>query len=358
RRDILVEIDTCLLEKNYIFLMAMKHRFYYDYWKSGDKKIFVDKLFLFMADKEAQEKTIVFNRKINIPLLQNKLPDLCLNHSVMKELKKYSEFTNFKINKEFFQTVDKLVKLKSDFKPTGYDARTVKSIHRYQELTKKMNNKKEFDAFLFNNHLTAYNVKELIDMFKSLIDYGYNHQGIISYVRKLRFTNGIKDSKQAVGLLRDYARMHFSMENKDFKKYPKWLKPAHDLVTNLYNVRTSHQQYDKMISERAYKLVEKYSYYGKYFFITAPANHKEIIEDAIVLDHCGSSYIEEHAKENTTILFVRMNGKEETPLCTLEIDVDNNEILQAVCASNSSPKDELKEFIDDFKKHIKRLNNK
>ncbi|MGL4792397.1 MAG: PcfJ domain-containing protein [Aeromonas jandaei] len=353
-RDVLSALETCGLDINYPFIMAMNHRFYYHYWNTGDKKIFIEKLFIFMGDKEAQDKTKAFYKAINLPLLYRIAPDLSKSHRIMQELRLKTVQCGLKINKEFANTLDKLMKLNRDFKPYGYGTRTILAVKNYQDLIKKIKNKNEFNEFIFCKNLTAYNIIEFISIFSDLVSYGYSSEGIIRYVTKLRFTNGIKDAKTASTLLRDYARMQIEMNNKEFKKYPKWLKPAHDLTTNIYNIRSYHEQYDAKIAERAEILVNKYSFYDKFFMITAPADHKEIVEDATVLDHCGSSYIEEHANGNTTILFVRRNGKEEIPLCTLEINDQTNDILQAVCSSNTSPKGELSEFIDKFKKHIKR----
>lgn len=132
----------------------------------------------------------------------------------------------------------------------------------------------------------------------------------------------------------------------EFILFPKNLKEKHDELWKL--VSLNHQKiYDEAISSRYAETLDVYGYSYKNLNIIVPKNYDDITNEGHTLHHCVGSYVERVAKNKTTILFIRKNGYIDKPFYTLE--VKDNKIIQCRGKNNSSPSNEIEEFLDKFK---------
>ena len=75
------------------------------------------------------------------------------------------------------------------------------------------------------------------------------------------------------------------------------------------------------------------------------------------MHHCVATYIDQVAKGETTILFLRKKQDPETPFYTME--VNNGVMIQCRAKYNGDMTEEVKEFVELFKrKKLKRTERK
>lgn len=151
---------------------------------------------------------------------------------------------------------------------------------------------------------------------------------------------------------RDYLNMCLQLEydlTNDFVLFPRYLEKSHDKVTHLIKKRNM-AIYNKQIKEQFPVLQKLYQFKHKDYMIVVPRTAKEITKEGHTLHHCVGSYISSVARQQCTILFVRSKAEPKKPLCTVEIR--NNAVMQARCLRNQDPSDEIKAFLNLWKKRV------
>lgn len=189
-----------------------------------------------------------------------------------------------------------------------------------------------FDAMRF--------IRELINNFNcepsALLGYLFNY---LKPFENLGYYEGSR-------LLRDY----FNMANqigRDVKKYPKYLKSVHDILSANYQAhRTEYDQ--KKFQGLGMNYLE---YEGEKFITKIPVTTKEVTGEGAALGHCVASYVPKILKGETYIFFLREKENPEKSLVTLEFR--DSMIVQAKGSYNRSLSDEEKEFLKKFSKEKK-----
>lgn len=157
---------------------------------------------------------------------------------------------------------------------------------------------------------------------------------ILGYLKP--FENlGVRESLQ---LLRDY----YSMANgigRNVKKYPKYLKSMHDIITANYN--SFKKKYDEKLFENLMK--PELEFEGKEFCIIIPRNSKELVREGTSNCNCVSSYVDRILRNETYLMFLRKTDNKENSLVTLEYQ--NNSIIQAKGSYNRPVSKEEQEFL-------------
>jgi len=174
---------------------------------------------------------------------------------------------------------------------------------------------------------------------------------LISYLKK---TAGEDDIHDITNDYLDYMgwceKLNFEMDST-IVLYPKDFTKAHDDTCILIKEQESKGALDK-ISKLLPKMHEMYDFVPKGpFFVTAPKFSKDILREGQLLHHCVGTYLSRVADETCIILFIRKKDCPSKPFYTMEIR--DNKIIQCRGKCNCSMTDEIKDFVEKFKKEKK-----
>lgn len=89
---------------------------------------------------------------------------------------------------------------------------------------------------------------------------------------------------------------------------------------------------------------------GKGLIIRVPQNAEEIKAEGAALHHCVGTYVEQVARGQTMILFVRKATEPDKPYYTLEWK--NNRVVQCRGSHNKDMTSEVKGFVEVFEKKM------
>lgn len=159
-----------------------------------------------------------------------------------------------------------------------------------------------------------------------------------------------KDASAALEFWADYLEMaHFLGLDLSSKQilYPENIKLEHDRLAKQKKVE-GDAIYDKVIAALTPEYKRQFSFEKDGLFIKVPESGQEITQEGKTLSHCVWRYVEEVAKEETIILFIRKKRSPNKPFYTLEIL--NNRVEQCRGKCNANMTDEVKKFIEEFKK--------
>lgn len=179
---------------------------------------------------------------------------------------------------------------------------------------------------------------------KRLMDYLFDdldHQGLAQNIGTQ--INGME-------LVRDYARMATAVVGRDFDRYPRYLKTAHDIVMRNYRVNKSKvlsNKYDSL-----YEGLKRLEYKGEKFSIVVPQTLDLIVREGQSLNHCVSNYIDGLVEGQYAIVFLRDNEDLEKPLVTVQVHGDR--VSQCRGVNNRGVTQEEQAFIDKFAEQISK----
>jgi len=177
---------------------------------------------------------------------------------------------------------------------------------------------------------------------KRLMDYlfeGLDHQGLAQHISR---------NMEDITLIRDYARMANDVVGRDFDRYPRYLKTAHDIVMRNYRVNKS-----KVLSKKYEEVCEglkKMEHKGEVYSIVAPATLDLVVKEGQSLNHCVANYIEGLVQGQYAILFLRTNEEIDRPLVTVQ--VQNGRVSQARGVNNRPCTREEQEFLNKYEEQL------
>lgn len=173
---------------------------------------------------------------------------------------------------------------------------------------------------------------------KRLLDYLFedlDHQGLAQHIGGQ--VNGFD-------LLRDYARMATDVVGRDFDRYPRYLKTAHDVVMRNYRVNQSKVLSNKY--EGLYEGLKRLDYKGEKFSIVVPKTLDLVVQEGQALNHCVANYIDGLVEGQYAIVFLRDNENLDKPLVTVQVHGDR--VSQAKGVNNRPVTQEEQAFLDKF----------
>ena len=179
--------------------------------------------------------------------------------------------------------------------------------------------------------------------FKELIEtYNYDIVALckflIQYLKPFENIN----IKEGINLLKDYYGMANKIE-RNVKKYPKYLKSMHDIITINYNA--FKRKYNEELFARLQKKELDFEE-DKVYIVITPQSTKEIVKEGTSLNHCVGSYIDKILDNKTYIFFLRKKEAPEQSLMTLEFK--NGKIVTAKGSCNREINKEEKEFLQVY----------
>jgi phosphoribosylaminoimidazole-succinocarboxamide synthase len=204
-----------------------------------------------------------------------------------------------------------------------------------------------WDKYKFPLNTMGYGYNQFIQNVKTLNGFGYNVNSLLDYVFDKLPHQGID---QHVGrnidemqMILDYAKMSSEMD-RDFDKYPRCLKMAHDIAMKNYKVKKSKVLCDKY--EKIREDLKKLETKGEKYSVVVPESLAEIVREGTLLNHCVAQYIEGVVAGTYAILFLRDNDDLQSPLVTLQYQ--DGHVVQSRGQNNRSTTKEEQDEIDNF----------
>ena len=189
----------------------------------------------------------------------------------------------------------------------------------------------------------VFTITELIET------YNYKPKSLLKYIDKMMTYEALGYS--FVSELLDYLRMMSAISPK-FDKYPKNFLTTHRIAIRNY------ERLRKEYSEEMFKLRinPKLEYrYGDYRIIY-PKAVQDIKDEAVSMNHCVASYIDNVIDGATNILFLRKANSPDKSLVTLE--VVNNRVVQARRSFNHDPSPEERDVIRRYENYLQNKGEK
>lgn len=165
---------------------------------------------------------------------------------------------------------------------------------------------------------------------------------------------------------RDYLRMaeDEGMDiGDDIVRFPKDLRLRHDQLVMSGELRKDEQRlkeyrdFDRKIEERLPE-VKRYYWEDRRYVIVPAAKCEELIKEGRTLHHCvgmNSQYMQKMADGISWILFLRKKEEMDVPYYTIEIDMENDDILQYYSKFDRKPdRKEIIKVLETFQKSIQK----
>ncbi|MBQ3508317.1 MAG: PcfJ domain-containing protein, partial [Clostridia bacterium] len=180
---------------------------------------------------------------------------------------------------------------------------------------------------------------------------------IINYLRKQVKKGGIprdyyrSTGQAAVALWLDYLDMAASMKldlSRDSVYKPANLRERHDELAEIRSMKERERQAradaarlrkqakameDKYpgVAPVCAKIKEIYEWTGEEYSVLVPAGAWDIMQEGVLLGHCSAReddnvYLERIEQETSYIMFLRKNGKKDSPWYTMEVEPGGNVI--------------------------------
>lgn len=198
----------------------------------------------------------------------------------------------------------------------------------------------------------AYNLNRFKECYDYLIGLGYDSKRLMDYIFDDLDHQGlgqhINSQANGLDLLRDYARMATAVVGRDFDRYPRYLKTAHDIVMRNYRVNKSQVLSNKY--EGMYESLKRLEYKGEKFSIVVPKSLDLVVKEGQSLNHCVANYIDGLVEGQYAIVFLRDNEDIDKPLVTVQVHGDR--VSQARGVNNRATTREEQDFLDKYAEQI------
>ena len=134
---------------------------------------------------------------------------------------------------------------------------------------------------------------------------------------------------------------------RNVKKYPKYLRSMHDIITSNYEAYKKH--YDEQRFEKTSK--PELVITSKKYCTVIPNCSKDVIKEGTDLNHCVGSYIDKIIEQRTYIFFLRETKYKDKSLVTLELV--KGEIVNAKGSYNRKLSEDEENYL---KTYCKKMN--
>lgn len=208
-----------------------------------------------------------------------------------------------------------------------------------------------WDKFKFPMCMNNWTLRNFLENIKALNSLGYDNKHLMDYIFERLPYQGIDQhvSREIaeVNFILDYARMSVEMD-REFEKYPRYLKTAHDIAQKNYKVNKSQILCTKY--EAVSQNMKHLEYKNEKYCIFVAEKLSDIVREGTLLNHCIAQYIEGAIAGKYSILFLRENENKDKPLVT--VHYQDGHVMQARGQSNRSVTEEEQKFLDDFENSV------
>ena len=171
--------------------------------------------------------------------------------------------------------------------------------------------------------------------------FGYDLKSLFKFIYGYLIPFENLDYGESIELLHDYFQMA-SKIGRNVKKYPKYLRSMHDIITSNFKAYETH--YNESKFKRLLK--PELEFENKEFVIVNPKTTKDIISEGTSLNHCVGSYVDKILNEETYIFFLRKTEMKDLSLVTLELN--GKIITQAKGSYNRVITKEERDFLEKY----------
>lgn len=146
---------------------------------------------------------------------------------------------------------------------------------------------------------------------------------------------------------------HFEYDMRDTAVcMPHDFQAMHTRLSEI--IKYQHDENVRQEFSEQYSARKALEYEHNGIFLRQPESVDEITAEGKALKHCVGGYGERHAKGKLHILFIRNSAEPDTPFYTLELSTSGS-IVQVRGLKNCAPTEEVKAFVEHYKKHIKPI---
>jgi hypothetical protein len=197
-----------------------------------------------------------------------------------------------------------------------------------------------------------YGLARFKECYDYLVGLGYDGKRLMDYVFDDLEHQGLGQHAgrqiDELTLIRDYARMATAVVGRDFDRYPRYLKTAHDIVSRNYRVNQS-----KILAKKYEQVCEGMKHLehkGEKYSIVVPKSVDLVVKEGQALNHCVANYIEGLVAGQYAIVFLRDNEDLDKPLVTVQIHGDR--VSQARGVNNRPASREEQEYLDKYAEQL------
>jgi hypothetical protein len=198
----------------------------------------------------------------------------------------------------------------------------------------------------------TYSLARFKESYDYLVGLGYDGKRLMDYVFDELDHQGLGQHAgrqiDELTLVRDYARMATAVVGRDFDRYPRYLKTAHDIVSRNYRVNQS-----KILAKKYEQVCEGLKHLehkGEKYSIVVPKSVDLVVKEGQALNHCVANYIEGLVAGEYAIVFLRDNEDLDKSLVTVQIHGDR--VSQARGVNNRPASREEQEYLDKYAEQL------
>ncbi len=151
---------------------------------------------------------------------------------------------------------------------------------------------------------------------------------------------------------RDYLQMCEKCKidlSSEFNLFPFDLQRRHDELIAMQEAKKV-EKLNASIRALFPELEKRFGFRKDGFKIVPPNKATAISDEGAMLHHCVGSYVDRMAEGKTVILFIRQEQEPDKPFFTME--VQNNKVVQLRGFQNSTPPEDVKKFVEVWKKQV------
>lgn len=189
-----------------------------------------------------------------------------------------------------------------------------------------------------------------------------------NYFWKQRLKSPDRSAGHLVTEYRDYLEMSMALKidlSRKSVRYPSDLVEAHSRLLSLFdNLDDKNGAVNEAFAAAVFPLYEKIGfqrYEGEEMLVTFPHARTDLVVEGQSLNHCVGrveSYYKNHMAGTKMIFFIRKLENPEKPFVTMEVDMQNFQILQLYGFDDCSAPPKVKAFAKQFTTALRKAMKK
>lgn len=189
-----------------------------------------------------------------------------------------------------------------------------------------------------------------IDELQKLKKYGVGVEEVMKYISVQKKMH-LKDWND---YLSDCVKLGLNLQDTAILK-PHNLQQAHQNIIKQMQLKTNAILDKKIKKLKAQR--EQYNFSAGEIFCRPAASADELIAEGKALSHCVGTYAKNYADAKCTIILIRRKSEPDEPFYTMELN-PHNQIVQVRGDHNCGMTDDVKAFVEAFKRYLAGLKKK
>ncbi len=222
----------------------------------------------------------------------------------------------------------------------------LKEKDRQRLLVWQMENKIQHNILPILKYTTVHKlIRYTTNQFQQLC----NRKGQYGSLRYQKMQDVITEYHDYLEMCRD---LDYDMKNS-FVLYPTDLQQGHDRAQEHIKIK-ENEIIQKNFKAAMKDIAGSMAFESDDLKIVFPATPRDLETEGNALHHCVGRYVKSIAKRECVILFIRRCSDETKPFYTMEVreQKSGKEIIQVRGMGNCQPTDEVRRFVDAFKRKV------